>query len=484
MIPLRPYQEQVVERLRAALRQHRRVLLVSPTGSGKTVMFAFIAATASGKGHHVTILAHRQEITDQISRALTGMGVRHGVVAPGRTATADAVQVAMVQTLARRLDRPHQPPALLVVDEAHHAVAGSWAKIAAAWPQAHVLGVTATPERLDGRGLAEAFDVLVEGPSVADLIAGRWLAAYRYLAPPTQVDLTGVHRRMGDYAVSELAAAMNRTVITGDAVEHYARHLAGRPAIAFCASVAHAEAVAAQFRGQGWRAAAVDGAMEKGARRALIADLAAGRLSVLTSCDLISEGVDVPVVAGAILLRPTQSLALHLQQVGRALRPKPDGGEAVILDHVGNVARHGFPDDARAWSLDGGAGEQEPSVRTCPACHLAVPTGKAAGVARGCQHGAECGLARPLTERAAKEAPAARAGVLEEVAPDRAWLGGIDIAQARGEEYRRMLALSEGKRERLEQIARARKYRRGWVDHVMREWKTPPSEFQSREWAA
>jgi DNA repair protein RadD len=342
--------------------------------------------------------------------------------------------------------------------------------------------VTATPQRLDGKGLGTAFDVIVEGPQVRDLIGAGHLSRFDYLAPPSRADLSGVSTRMGDFDRAEAARIMDQAVITGDAVEHYARHLNGRPAIAFCISVEHAEHVAEMFRSRGWRAASVDGSMEPERRRGLIADLGRGRLNVLTSCELISEGVDVPVVAGALLLRPTKSLSMFLQQIGRCLRLKPDGSAAVILDHVGNVERHGLPDAPRAWSLAGrDKREGAPPNRTCGLCFKVVPI----GCTPECDMGSDCGLAaegaggRPELQQVD--------GELVRYSDPHAWTGGIDMRTARGRDWFTLLERCDGHAERFEQIAKARGYKRGWVKHAMSERKagrTGGSDFQAREWAA
>jgi superfamily II DNA or RNA helicase len=210
------------------------VLYQAPTGSGKTVLFTAVVSGAAERGNRVVILGHRQEIVDQISEALDALGVAHGLIAAGHPETPLlSVQVASVATLIRRLDR-FTGADLLVIDEAHHAVAGMWRKIIAALSQAKILGVTATPERLDGRGLR---DVLVIGPAVADLIEGGFLAPFVTYAPPRTPDLTGVRSRMGDYAVGELSAAMSRGVIIRGAVEEYAQRCPGAPAIVFCVDI-------------------------------------------------------------------------------------------------------------------------------------------------------------------------------------------------------------------------------------------------------
>ncbi len=366
---LRDYQEKLVQDVRAAMRTHRRVLAVSPTGSGKTVVFCRVAEMVWTNGMRVTIMAHRVEIVRQISAGLSREKVRHGMIAPGHHETAWPVQVAMVQTLANRIGRLPKPD-LIIVDEAHHAVAGSYRKIMEAWPDAFVLGVTATPTRLDGRGLDNVFQSIVLGPSMRELQDRGFLCGYTYFAPPVVAQLANVRVRAGDYAADELARAMDQRGVTGDAENHYRRLLNGRPAIAFCVSVDHAQHVAMVFQQAGWNAASVDGATDQATRSNLIASIGDGRLNVLCSCDIISEGTDIPVVQGAIMLRPTMSLVTYMQQAGRVLRPKPDGSRAIILDHCGNVLRHGLPDAPRDWNLTGAAKRaQAAAVRVCTKCY-------------------------------------------------------------------------------------------------------------------
>jgi DNA repair protein RadD len=444
--------------IRASFAQHRRVLAVAPTGSGKTVTFAYISTNAAAKGNRVVIVAHRQEIVEQISGALDGMGVRHGRIQPGHRMTADPVQVAMIQTLARRLDAVPQPN-LLVIDEAHHGVAGTWKAVASAWQKARILGVTATPRRLDGRGLGDAFDAMVVGPQMAELIEAKHLADYTYLAPPQVADLSGIKTRMGDFSIDELGAAMDKSVITGDAVAHYSKYLSGRPAIAFCVTVAHAEHVAEQFNAAGFRAASVDGKMDRTVRRGRIASIGDGRIQVLTSCDLISEGVDVPVVAGAILLRPTKSLGMFLQQVGRCLRVKPDGGRAMILDHVGNVHIHGMPADAREWTLDNKPKKPpEPGLRVCETCYRAFPAATARADAAGCTT-EPC----PILFAPAEPKP-----LPEQVAGELSMIDAAALAEMRAKPLREILTGRESRAE-LEAIGKARGYKRGWAFRVMQE---------------
>jgi superfamily II DNA or RNA helicase len=218
---------------------------------------------------------------------------------------------------------------------------------------------------------------MILGPEVKDLIRGGHLAPPVYYAPPQAADFSGIAIKRGDFDQREMAAVMDKAAITGDAVEHYARICHGAPAVAFCASIAHAQHVAEQFNAAGFRAATIDGNMEREDRRDVVRKLGDGRLHVLTSCEIINEGFDLPLVTAAILLRPTMSLGLHLQQIGRVLRPAPGKERAIILDHVGNLARHGLAEDVRDWSLDGrpkkkkSKKDDEPDVKVtqCPECY-------------------------------------------------------------------------------------------------------------------
>jgi DNA repair protein RadD len=383
---LRPYQQQLITDIRLQYQLgHKRVLAVLSTGGGKTYIFSHIAQQAAKKGNRVLILVHRAELLDQASRSLQSMGVAHGCIRANRTMDlSHAVQIASVQTLARRLHLiPPEFFQLIIVDEAHHTNAGTWRKVIEHFHQAHLLGVTATPCRTDGRGLGEWYQTMVQGPSAQWLTDEGYLAAARVLAPPG-FSSAGLRKKMGDYDTKE--AEQRVGTIMGDIVGHYRKHLSGQTAIAFCCSVAHAEAVAALFTSQGVAAASIDGTMTSEQRSDLLTALSSGRLKVLTSCALIGEGVDVPSVGGCILLRPTQSEALHLQMIGRCLRPS-GSKVAVVLDHVGNTLRLGHHLEQRDWSLDGIARrdrDQAPSVKVCPVCYSTSMS--AAQVCRDCGH--------------------------------------------------------------------------------------------------
>jgi DNA repair protein RadD len=309
--------------------------------------------------------------------------------------------------------------------------------------------VTATPIRLSGEGLGDLFETMVQGPTVRELIELGALSPYRLFAP-AGVDLSGVHTRMGDFVRGEIEAAMDKPSITGDAVSHYQKLAPGKRAVAFCVSVEHAVHVAEQFRAAGISAQAIDGGMDRTLRASVLSEFSAGRIQVLSSCDLISEGFDVPAIEAAILLRPTQSLGLYLQQVGRALRTHPGKTEAIILDHAGNVKRHGLPDEERVWSLDGsqrkkGAQRSEVPVKTCGACFATV-----ASMATHCS----CGFEFPVVKREVEQVD----GELQEV----------DLATAV-----RMRRAEQGRAQSeqdLVEIGRKRGMKRPelWARHVLR----------------
>lgn len=448
---LRDYQEQGVADIRSSFAVgHKAPLYVAPTGSGKTILFSYIAKAAAKKGVTVHILVHRQELLYQTSKALKADGVDHGVIARSSNWSGGHVHVASVQTLARRLDKV-RPPGLIIIDEAHHAKAKTWMDVIKAFPRARVLGVTATPIRLDGKGLGEVFDDMIVGPSTAELINQGHLSKYSLFAPPGRIDLQGVKKRMGDYVRSDLAEMADKPTITGDAIKHYQKYCVGQPAIAFCTTVEHANHVAEAFRYQGVRSATIDGKMKPADRKRLVDDLASGQVQVMTSCELVSEGFDLPTLKAAILLRPTKSLSIYLQQVGRALRPSPGKGEAIILDHAGNAFEHGLPDAPRLWELmpDKFKGSNVGSsiqATQCPKCYFVYEPVPACP---------KCGYVRPMAER-----------MLEEVA------GDLEKVEITPEEFDRRRKLNQVKkatsREDLERIAKERGYKQGWVDHKLR----------------
>jgi superfamily II DNA or RNA helicase len=278
----------------------------------------------------------------------------------------------------------------ILVHNCHHIAAKSWENIFNAYPNAFHIGLTATPERLDGKGLRKYFDEMIEGPTVEWLIENEFLAPYKLYAPGN-VSMDGVGKQMGDYKRSDLISVVDKPRITGDAIREYRKVADGKRAVVFCVSVKHSQHVVDSFNAAGIPAVHLDGESHTAYRDDCLKRFQSGEIKILSNVDLFSEGFDVPALEVVIMLRPTQSLGMYLQQVGRALRPSPGKSEAIILDHVGNYERHGLPDQVRQWSLDGKAGRlggnkaEGPAVKVCDNCFAAQPA--YASECKYCGHG-------------------------------------------------------------------------------------------------
>lgn len=396
--PLRPYQRRDTDEILAALQRREDPLYGLPTGGGKTRVKAEVIGTVTAQGWETWLFVHRPELLRQASATLEQAGIPHGWVHPDYEWRDAPVQVASIDTVHSRLDalRPRLERArLAAVDEAHHIAADTWAEVVRTMPRARRLGVTATCYRLDGRGLGEFFSRAVRGPSIRELIDLGCLAPPAVWAPATGIDLSRVRKVGGDYALADLRRIMTEDRITALAVRWYTRLMPGVPTVVFCVDVEHARQVAAAFTAAGWDAASVDGTTDPDERRRLIGALGSGELQILTSCMIISEGTDIPIVGGAILLRPTASTGLYLQQVGRVLRVHLGKERATIIDLAANVATHGMPDAERPWTLEGGilglerrvpatarcqrcAFVIEAGPRVCPECGAPMPAGRLA----------------------------------------------------------------------------------------------------------
>ena len=412
---LRHYQTDLYNRLRVAMRSHSRVLGVLPTGGGKTRIFTEIAKAARAGGRSVQILVHRRELVEQ---------------------TPDD-NVTTIQSWTPAGED------LVIVDEAHHACARTWKEKLLQCPK--VLGFTATPERLDGGGLDVVFQHMELGASAAELLQLGYLSPYKVFCPPGQPDVKGIRKQSGDHSRRMLGDVCSDNKIVAAAVKNWNLLAGGRQTIAFCVSVAHMDRVRDQFLAAGISCAGIEGKMAKGQRDAIVGQFRSGELKVLLSVDLISEGFDVPNCDCVLLLRPTQSLGLHLQQVGRALRPSDQ--HAIILDCAGNSTRHGTPDAPRSWSLHGRTKERKGlvadlPVRVCPQCYgVHRPT------LRTCPY---CQFLHPLDSRIPEEA---------------------DIILREMEQKKREMKRAVGRArsvEDLERIRVERGYKVGWVEHILR----------------
>jgi superfamily II DNA or RNA helicase len=329
-------------------------LYVLPTGAGKTVIAAAIIEHATAYGWRTLVLTHRREIIKQTSLKIAGED--HGLILAGLNPDLAApVQVAAVQTLWARCMRTNKmplPPAdLIIVDECHHVAARTWRTIIAAYPNARLLGLTATPCRADGRGLGNYFSTLVCGPQIPELIAQGHLVPTIYYAP-CEPDLRGVQTRQGDYVIRQLADRMNRAALVGDIVANWHKFGARRKTLVFCVDVAHSLHVKDEFVKAGVRAEHIDGATPKPERDAALARLASGATELIANCMVLTEGYDLPSLGCIVLARPTKQLGLFRQMAGRGLRPAPNKQNLILIDHSGAVFRHGLLEDRIQWTLD------------------------------------------------------------------------------------------------------------------------------------
>jgi superfamily II DNA or RNA helicase len=384
---LRKYQVDFIERFeREVLRGRHRLLGVAPTGSGKTVVAAEVARHAVSQGKRVLFMVHRRELVRQSSQKLYDVGLDHGIIAAGfLTRPAEPVQIASISTLDARAVRSSSlqlPPAdLVIVDEAHHTPARTWRRLIGAYPEAVVLGLTATPCRGDGRGLGDIFETMIECASIPALISGSYLVPARVYAS-TQPDLHGVRVRGGDYVEAELAQRVDQPKLVGDVVSHWHRLGEGRPTLVFATTVAHAVHLRDEFGRSGVAAAHLDGTTPPAERDAILAGLASGAFEVVTNCGVLTEGFDSPHIGAIVLARPTKSLGLYRQMVGRGLRPATGKRDCLVLDHAGCTLEHGFIDEPIEWTLAPDKRPQRPAQAAraarrattlvdCPECSAA-----------------------------------------------------------------------------------------------------------------
>lgn len=340
ILTLRDYQQDLYNKARAQfVAGKRKVLVVAPCGAGKTAIAAAMmqATLANNPKGECLMLVHRRELLNQHIDTLAGYGV-----------DTSRIRVESVFTEAKRLGS-HSKPLLLVLDEAHLSKAASWERVVQFY-DTWTCGYSATPRRLDNRPLGDIFNAMVQGITHKELEARGCLAPFDYYAP-AEIDLSGVKKHCGDFAQGEVEDLVCTRTVYGDVLQSYRKFADGKRTIAFCVSVRHSREVAELFNEAGIPAASLDGSMSDSARADIMSRFRDGRLQILCSCNIISEGISVDECECCMLLRPTDSLALYIQQSCRCLRYMP-GKRAVILDMVGNYTRHGLPDADREWSLD------------------------------------------------------------------------------------------------------------------------------------
>lgn len=406
----RPYQQEGINDIRVEFSKGATcVLYVLSTGGGKSVILMYVASNAEKKGSVTYAIAHKTELIEQLSLTLCKAGVEHNLIVPKNKLSAikmaqyktfgrifwnpkSKVFVGSVQTINKRLDTLPKPD-LIIPDEGHHYVEGSeWSQIIEENPKAKVLLLTATPARTDKKGLGRGFggfaDAMVVGPSMGWLIEQGNLSQYKVYTTSKQWDLTGARTgKDGDYTSKSLEKITDKPSIVGDAISHYKKLANGMKAMCFSVSIDASKHTCAQFNANGIPSVHVDGSMLDSERRQAIRDYAEGKYLMICCESLIDEGFDLEAISqikGATIdclvdLSPTQSLIRAMQRWGRILRPK-EGKTAIIIDHAGNILRHGLPDMEREWSLEGEIkdtktnGEKTITVRTCPECfHIHLP---------------------------------------------------------------------------------------------------------------
>ena len=350
---LRDYQQDLIDRTRQEFALGRKkVLMQSPTGSGKTVTFVHIIANAIAKGKKVLILAHRKELIEQAWRTLKKADIVAGIVMAGIGENLNlSVQVASVQTLVRRLDRPLPDFDLIVIDEAHHTSSNSYTTILSRFPKAFVLGVTATPCRLDGKGLGDLFESLVHGEQISALIDQGHLVKPIY-ASTEGLDLSGVKITAGDYNKAALIDAVHTSQINGELVSHWRQFANGMQTIVFAVDCEHSREIVQAYTDAGISAAHVDGESPPDYRRHVIEKFGAKEITVLSNVNIFTEGFDIPSIECVQLARPTKSISLYFQMIGRALRPNEGKTHAIVLDHVNAFHDHGSVADPFLWELE------------------------------------------------------------------------------------------------------------------------------------
>ena len=354
---LRPYQQELFNKVSSSFNSgNRRVLMVAPCGAGKTIIMAYMAMMAAKAGRYVWVILPRVEIKEQTIETFKRCEI-----------PLDNIYIGLTITTANKIEKLHKPD-LILYDECHISVASTYWKISNAFPEAWIVGATASPIRTDDKPLGDLYQDIVEGVTVRWLIDNHFLAPYEYYSV-TVADV-----------LSEDGSELMKPTVYGNVIENWRKLADDKQTVIYCASVKHSMITAERFREAGIKAEHFDGSTPAAERKRLVDKFKAGEIKVLCNCDLISMGFDMPDIGCVVLLRPTESTALYIQQSGRALRYKP-GKVAVIIDMVGNYQKFQLPDEPYEWSL-----EQSPrkrklidsegnfTVRTCGNCFMVFKT--------------------------------------------------------------------------------------------------------------
>lgn len=445
--PLRDYQNNAIEQLRDGFRQgHRAQLLVLPTGAGKTTVASKLIHGAVEQTNRVLFMAHRKELVEQAKERLHQFGIKPGVIMSGWKQRANmAVNVASVQTLLRR----ELPDAkIIVVDEAHHSISASFKKLLEQYPSSAIIGLTATPYRLDGKGLGDIYTNIIAPISLAELTERGFLVPARYVG--SKMDMSGVKTTGGDYDVHQMHSMFDKKEIYAGVVEHYKQFAPNTKAIVFNVDVKHSEKMRDTFLESGIAAAHVDGETPPLERSRILAAFKEGRFQVLCNVNILTEGFDLPAIETVVLNRATKSKSLYLQMVGRGLRPAPGKSHCTVIDQGGNVWDHGPVDMEEEYTLESVKKkkmQQAAPVKACPQCWFIQHVG-----ARDCR---ECGhtFTVHITER---ELPKAEFTDITDFIPKQAKVK-IPLPDHLRKSW------SDMTEEELKEVAEIRGYKPGWV---------------------
>ncbi len=367
MYSLYNYQQKLVDQARSELAKgNNSVLLISPAGSGKSVVIAEIVRLTTAKGGRVMFTVHRQELVKQIIQSFKNNDVD--------------LSLCTIMTVGKIKNRMnHLPkPNLIITDETHHSKAKTYRQIYEYYSDIPRLGFTASPWRMNGAGFNDIYDAMVEGPTVEWLIAHNKLAPYQYYSVKLVDDTKLKKSSTGEYTNKSIDDAIGKTIF-GDVVKTYQEKANGRKTIIYAHDIEYSKQIAETFRQAGVAAVHCDSKTPKGERNKIMRDFKSGKIKILSNVDLISEGFDVPDCSCVIMLRPTASLVLDIQQSMRCMRYQPNK-QAIIIDHVANYKKFGMPDTPREWSLTGwkknkkknNAGDGPP-LKTCNHCWAVVP---------------------------------------------------------------------------------------------------------------
>lgn len=385
-------QQEFVQKLRDTLRGgHKSVLGVASPAFGKTVVAAYITEQARAVDGNASVwfLVHRKNLLRQTSKSFWSGKIEHGLITSGKVRSNLPIQVGTIGTVYSRL-AVLRPPKILFIDEAHLSK-GNMFQTVIKWARDHgsiVIGLTGTPIRLDGKSLGDLYQSIIEAKSTKWLIEQGRLSDYIAYTTPVNPDLSSVKTLAGDYNTGQLAEAMDKPTIVGDAVAHWKKYAAGKRTVVYCCNVAHSKHTAEAFNDAGIPAAHVDASTTEAELKQICEALADRKILVLVNAELVIEGFDLSAQVGrdvtlecCILLRPTQSLARYLQMVFRALRRKDS--PAVILDHAGCMLKHGLPCEKREWSLQAEPkakrkkkdDEPDVNIQQCKACYAVFMPG-------------------------------------------------------------------------------------------------------------